>query len=245
MNCATDSGLKNNSSGGVKITETTHRSNGNFKAVIVDYGVGNIRSVENALRAVATQSGFDVSVSKDPKALQEASCLILPGVGAFGDSMRALEACELIPTLEEEVLNKKKPLLGICVGYQLLFESSEEGEEKGFGWLPGKVVHFDPSIDMSVPHFGWNDIQVKNNDWLFDDIDGEKNFYFAHSYHAQTEGDHVVATCDYGYEFPVFVRKDNIFGMQFHPEKSRNGGLSVLRNFLSSAEKSPTQKEMQ
>jgi len=201
------------------------------QVVIVDYGVGNIRSVENAFKSL----GFDnIVVSKKENDIQNAACLVLPGVGAFADAMNALRKDQLVGLLEEQVLNRKKPLLSICVGMQLLFDSSEEGHAQGLGWIPGQVVKFQVPPELTVPHFGWNDIQIKKEEWLFANMGAEKNFYFAHSYHAKTDFKYVVATCDYGSEIPIVVKRDNILGIQFHPEKSHNGGRTLLKNYVNS-----------
>lgn len=206
--------------------------NQNKNLVIVDYDVGNVRSVENAVMALGD---FNVSISSQPEDLEAADCLILPGVGAYGDSMAALHKSGLISVLNKQVLEKRKPLMAICVGMQLLFEHSQEGNVEGLGWLKGGVVKFDISEELSVPHLGWNNVNILKDQWLFEGMGAEKNFYFAHSYHAQTQGDYIVATCDYGETFPAIVRKDNILGAQFHPEKSHNVGLKLIRNFINAA----------
>ena len=200
------------------------------KIVIVDYDVGNVRSVENAIKEV---SEYEVLISSDPDDIRAADGLILPGVGAFGDAMASLERTNLIPVLKDKVLEQKTPLLAICVGMQILFESSEEGNVDGLGWLPGKVQKFDVPSDFSVPHLGWNNISILNDQWLFADMEVDKNFYFAHSYHAETNASLVVATCEYGVTFPAVVRDRNIVGIQCHPEKSHRVGLTFLRNFIS------------
>ena len=204
----------------------------NFVA-IVDYEVGNVRSVENALRAV----DCEVRLTRKIEDLRAAACIVLPGVGAFGDAMKTLRATGLIPVLEKEAFERKKPFISFCVGMQILFERSEEDQESGLGWLPGDVVKFQVPRPLTVPHFGWNNITVINNPWLFEDMGHDKNFYFAHSYHAVPRAEHIVATCDYGYTFAAAVRKDNIVGMQFHPEKSHKSGLALLRNFTRHAMK--------
>ena len=199
------------------------------KIAIIDYGVGNVQSVKNAFNAIVNS---DVYITKDPKIIIDSDFLILPGVGAFDTAMNSLKSTGLIPTLENEVLNKQKPLLGICLGFQILFTNSEEGSENGLNWIPGKIIHFDRSYQISIPHFGWNEILIKDNEWLFSNMSKNKNFYFAHSYHVSTNDKYVSATCIHGYEFPVIVRKKNIFGFQFHPEKSHKSGLNLLKNFL-------------
>ena len=209
--------------------------NENQKIAIIDYDVGNVKSVQNAIESIGNLKPI---VTKNPTDIAESDCIILPGVGAFGAAMNALNKSGLISTISNEIFKKKKPILGICVGFQVLFESSEEGSEKGLGWLPGKVIHFDENYDISIPHFGWNDITIKNNEWLFDGIERNSSFYFAHSYHAVSDKSILVATCNHGYEFPVFVRKENIFATQFHPEKSHKSGLQLLKNFIMCSNKS-------
>jgi glutamine amidotransferase len=204
----------------------------NLSAVIVDYEVGNVRSVENAFRRLGLT---DIKVSKSPDDIRRASFVVLPGVGAFGDAMRALKKDGLVDILGREVVENKKPLLAICVGMQILFEHSEEGDVSGLGWIPGKVVKFQIPSHLTIPHFGWNDVVPQSNEWLFADMPGEKNFYFAHSFHARTDRSHIVAACDYGGLFPAVVRKDNIIAAQFHPEKSHRGGSIFLRNYVRHA----------
>ena len=204
------------------------------KIAIIDYDVGNVKSVLNAIESIGN---FKPLVTKNPIDIVDSDCIILPGVGAFGAAMNALNKSGLIPIISDQVFKKKKPILGICVGFQVLFESSEEDNEKGLGWLPGKVIHFNESYDISVPHFGWNDIIIKNNDWLFDGIEKNSSFYFAHSYHAVSDESVLVATCNHGYDFPVFVRKENIYAAQFHPEKSHKSGLRLLKNFITYSSK--------
>ena len=198
------------------------------KIAIIDYDVGNVKSVQNAIETVGSCSSI---ITKNPIQIAESDCIILPGVGAFGAAMDALESSGLIQIIFDEVFEKNKPLLGICVGFQILFENSEEGNRKGLGWLPGNVIHFKEEYNISIPHFGWNEIVINNNNWLFDGIEKNSSFYFAHSYHAVLDKSITVATCNHGYNFPVFVRKKNIFASQFHPEKSHNSGLKLLENF--------------
>lgn len=204
----------------------------NPRTVIVDYEVGNVRSVENAFRRVGLA---EVTVSKKPEDIRNASLVVLPGVGAFGDAIRTLRRDGLVEVLSREVVEKGKPLLAICVGMQVLFEHSEEGDVGGLGWIPGKVKKFNLPKNFTVPHFGWNDVTPKSNEWLFADMGAEKNFYFAHSFYAETDAKYVVASCDYGGPFTAIVRKDNIVAAQFHPEKSHHNGEVLLRNFVRHA----------
>ncbi len=203
---------------------------------IIDYGVGNLFSVEKALTAV----GAKVKITSDAKDLQSAEKLVLPGVGAFGDCMKNLEATGLIPTILEQVATMK-PLLGICVGLQILFEDSEESPDaKGLGIFKGKVKKIQAS-NLKIPHMGWNSIKIgrKNSAVKFSASKllknlGDKNyFYFVHSYHAVPSNENLItATTDYGEEVTAAVELGNIFATQFHPEKSGDVGLQVLKNFV-------------
>lgn len=198
---------------------------------IIEYGVGNVHSVENAL----TRLGYAVRVTSRARDIEEAHALILPGVGAFSEGMKNLTERGLIEVLREAVLVKKKPCLGICLGMQLLAEEgTEHGLFKGLGWIPGRVVRFErDEKKFPVPHIGWNDVAPLQSEGLFHGIKN-KVFYFVHSYHFETKHrSDVLATCDYDGEFVAAVAKDNIFGVQFHPEKSQKSGLELLKNFLS------------
>lgn len=198
---------------------------------IVDYGMGNLRSVYNALDLL----GAEVEITSDPKQVLGAERLILPGVGAFGLAMRNLRERGLVEALNEKVLNQKTPILAICLGMQLLAQSSNEhGQHQGLGWLSGHVQHFDVSDNLRVPHVGWNDITPQNDPPLFKGLGTTKEFYFVHSYHFVTDDAAIVAaTSHYGYDFVSAVHQDNIFGTQFHPEKSQDSGLRILRNFMA------------
>jgi len=202
--------------------------------VIIDYGLGNVRSVANALEFL----GADVKISRDPEDLQATEGLILPGVGAFGDGMANLQRFGLIPHLNELALEKKKPFLGICLGMQLLAKSSAEGGyQEGLGWLNANVVKLSPTPQkppLKVPHVGWNDVFVQRSCPVLG-LPGEtKSFYFVHSYALQCHNPEMIAgTCDYGVEFPAVVQQDNILAVQFHPEKSQKHGLNLLANFLN------------
>ena len=193
---------------------------------IVDYGVGNLRSVQKALERV----GADAVVTADPGALDPARGVVLPGVGAFGDGMEQLQVRGLVEPLLRQVA-AGKPLLGICLGMQLLFEESEEmGRYAGLALLPGRVVRF-PEGHLKVPHIGWNQLQVRDDPLLAGIADGSYA-YFVHSYYvAPAEVQDVLATTEYGIQFAAVVGRGRVWGAQFHPEKSQEVGLRLLQNF--------------
>lgn len=199
---------------------------------IIDYGVGNTHSVKEALSFLHA----NVIISNDPEKLSKADALILPGVGAYEAAMDNLHKRDLAGPLHEIVVENKKPILGICLGMQLLADYSEEnGYHEGLGWIKGKVVRLETMHDIRVPHVGWNDVEVLSEAPLFDRIKGEANFYFDHSYHfIPAMEEHVVARANYGNSIVAAVRKDNICGVQFHPEKSQITGLRLLKGFINS-----------
>lgn len=202
---------------------------------IVDYGMGNIGSVKNALLHL----GADVLISNSAKDIEESSHIILPGVGSFGDGMKKLEELGLVKVLKEAVLGRGKLFLGICLGMQLLAESGEEGGlHKGLGWLKGKVRKFQVNEEVfRVPHIGWDDVRPDSQAVLFSGI-SPTTFYFVHSFFlVPEEKDVIAAICDYGEEFPAAIQKKNIFGVQFHPEKSQKSGLKLIKNFIQLSEK--------
>lgn len=201
------------------------------KITIIDYGIGNTHSVSNAL----TFLGYKVKVSDKPAVIKDADLLVLPGVGAFEEAIRNLHARHLTESLSEEVLIKKKPLLGICLGMQLLATWSEEnGKHTGLNFIPGQVKKLELPESYSVPHVGWNDIQFRDHHQLFSRIENNCHFYFDHSYHFECDSAWIAATCQYGITVTAAVRKDNIFGVQFHPEKSQTSGLKLFRGLISS-----------
>jgi glutamine amidotransferase len=203
----------------------------NPSIVIVDYGVGNTYSVANAIKFLGYKK---LQVSDQVKFIREADALILPGVGAFDEAARNLRSRNLHTLLNEEVLVKKKPILGICLGMQMLAESSEEnGWHEGLNWIPGKVKKLVLPPSFPVPQVGWNNIQVNQRDPLFSRTPENPNFYFDHSYHFDTTPQYRMAWCDYGVEVTAAVNKDNIFGVQFHPEKSQTNGLKLFRGFFN------------
>jgi glutamine amidotransferase len=199
--------------------------------VIVDYGVGNTYSVGNAIKFLGYKK---LQISDQENSIRNADVLILPGVGAFDEAARNLRNRMLHNLLNEEVLVKKKPILGICVGMQLLAEGSEEnGWHEGLNWIPGKVKKLELPPSYAVPQVGWNNILFSKRDPLFSRTAESPNFYFDHSYHFETTPEHRLAWCDYGIEVTAAVQKENIFGVQFHPEKSQTNGLKLFRGFFN------------
>jgi glutamine amidotransferase len=200
---------------------------------IIDYGMGNLRSVQKGFEKV----GFDAVVTADPRVVLEADRVVLPGVGAFPDCMRNLEQGGFVEPLLK-VLQDGRPFLGICLGLQLLFTESEEfGVHKGLNVIPGRVVRFPEGMtegeeELKVPHMGWNQVSIKRCPPALQGIEDGANFYFVHSFYVQPEDTSVVATTTgYGIEFCSSIWKDNIVATQFHPEKSQEKGLSILKNF--------------
>lgn len=198
--------------------------------VVVDYGMGNLAAIINMLDYL----GFRAKSSRNPEDLARASHLILPGVGAFDRAMRHLRELNLEQRLHEEVLVRGKPILGICLGMQLLGQSSEEGQEAGLGWIPARSVRLSPAqgSGLKVPHIGWSEVEPQKSSDLF--AAGDKpRFYFVHSYHMQCDRqDDVAAVCHYGEDFCCAVSQGNINGVQFHPEKSHRFGMALFRRFF-------------
>jgi len=199
---------------------------------IVDYNMGNLASVINAFSIL----GSEAILESDPERLKEYEKLILPGVGAFGDAMEHLESNGMDIAIKEYA-NSGKPLLGICLGMQLLFNKSQEfGEKKGLGLIDGEVVPFDESNfdhKLKVPHMGWNELFVKKETPLFKDLEDDFYLYFVHSFHAKCDDKYAIGKTHYGYEFTSAVKKDNIYGIQPHPEKSHKNGLKIIENFIN------------
>lgn len=197
---------------------------------VIDYDAGNIKSVEKALNAI----GQDVIVTRDSSEIVRADRVILPGVGAFGDAMGRLNQYGLVDTIHE-VIDKGRPFLGICLGLQLLFDSSEESEGvKGLSVLSGKVVRFPDNMGLKIPQIGWNSLEINPDSRLFKGIDNQAYAYFVHSYYLKADDPKVVAaTCEYGVNVHAAVEKDNVFACQFHPEKSSSIGLRILKNFAT------------
>ncbi len=198
--------------------------------VVVDYAMGNVASAEKVFRKL----GVAVAVSRDPAVFAQATHIVLPGVGAFGAGMQRLKDFGLIPMLQTKVLKEKLPFLGICLGMQLLAEVGHEyGVHEGLGWIKGRVQKLAQT--QRLPHIGWNDITIAQDDVLLKDLP-DLNAYFVHSYHLQCDEPGVVtSTCTYGERFVATIHKENIFGTQFHPEKSQLLGIQVIKNFLTYA----------
>lgn len=196
---------------------------------IIDYDAGNIKSVEKAL----VHLGEEVVITRDKQVLLSADKVILPGVGAFEDAMGKLHSYDLVDTIKQ-IVDKGTPFLGICLGLQLMFERSDESENDvpGLGLLPGEIVKIPPQEGLKIPHMGWNSIEVKNGSKLFEGIENNSYVYFVHSYYLKAKNEEdVAATTEYSTHIHASVEHVNIFGCQFHPEKSGEVGLKILKNF--------------
>jgi|TARA_Y100000994_G_scaffold115725_1_gene95131 glutamine amidotransferase len=199
---------------------------------VIDYGAGNLRSVCNSLKKLSV----DCHVVKAPSDLNKIETMIFPGVGSFGDSSDQLKKQSLFEPIREWIINDR-PFLGICIGFQMLFDSSEESPgSEGLGIIPGKVIKFSEQKNLKVPHMGWNEVQIKNlDDPVWQKIDDLTHFYFVHSYFPKPDNPEVSSsTTGYGVDFTSSIRFGNIFGTQFHPEKSQKSGLRLIENFLKS-----------
>ena len=194
---------------------------------IIDYGLGNVLAFANSYKRL----GVRVAIARTPEELTRASKLILPGVGSFDHAMGLLNASGMRQTLDDLVVLKRVPVLGVCVGMQMLARASEEGREEGLRWLAGDVRRLD-SPGAHLPHMGWNDVAPRDHGGLFAGLESDARFYFLHSYYFATDRqDDVLATAEYGGTFACAVRSGNIFGVQFHPEKSHRFGMRLLQNF--------------
>ncbi len=197
---------------------------------IIDYGIGNLASVLNMFKKIGVR---DVTITNNHKIIQEADKILLPGVGSFDAGMINLESSGLISVLNKKVLDDKVPTLGICLGMQLLTLRSEEGVKKGLGWIEAETIKFklDPSLKLKVPHMGWNYIHVNKENPLVE-VNNRNRFYFVHSYHVKcfNESDSL-ATSNFGTDFTCMINKENIYGAQFHPEKSLKFGMKLFENF--------------
>lgn len=201
------------------------------RCVIVDYGTGNLNSIKRTLNRI----GLACTVSSLPNDILAADKIILPGVGHFGTAMSNLSRLDLIGVLEDAVRVDRKPILGICLGMELMARSSEEGGATGLGWLNARNVKLDFSADEhhKVPHMGWNRIEKRKSSGLLNGIEETAEFYFAHSYHLRLDDpSDMLAKTEYGIDFPSAIEKGNIFGVQFHPEKSHDAGARLLKNFV-------------
>ena len=207
---------------------------------IIDYDAGNIKSVEKALNYL----GEEAIITRDHDEIVNSDKVILPGVGAFADAMEKIRHYGLEDTIHE-VVEKNIPFLGICLGLQLMFESSDEGPGvKGLGLLPGKILRIPKSGDLKIPHMGWNSLHFQNNGRLFQGIPEQTYVYFVHSYYLQAEEPEIVkATTEYSTCIHASVEKDNVFACQFHPEKSSKWGLKILENFAAVGKDGNTEKE--
>lgn len=201
---------------------------------IIQYGLGNVGSIYSMCKYIGCQAKISVSLDE----IEKATSLILPGVGSFDQAMTFLEKNRLNELLYFKVIEQHTPILGICLGMQLLTEGSEEGDLPGLSFIRAKCIKFKfdkGGIPYKIPHMGWNDVYpVKSPSQLFPYINDELRFYFAHSYHLECNPEIVVATSDYGYAFPSAIQKDNIFGVQFHPEKSHQFGMNFLKAYFNS-----------
>jgi glutamine amidotransferase len=198
---------------------------------IIDYGMGNLASIANMLKKIGSRG----VISGDPAVISDAEKLILPGVGAFDSGMRNLSERGLLPVLTEKVCVEKIPLLGICLGMQLLTTRSDEGKLPGLGWISAETRRFEFPIEsgLKIPHMGWNTIKVEKDSSLLCGCEGEQRFYFVHSFHVVcNNNEDVLSTTSYGGDFVSAVARENIYGVQFHPEKSHRFGMGLMKNFV-------------
>ena len=202
--------------------------------IIVDYKMGNLGSIVNMLKKI----GSDAKISSDLSVIGKSDKLILPGVGAFDTGMKNINEMKLLPVLEQKAFKERVPILGICLGMQIMTESSEEGQLKGLGWFKAMTIRFKfEKLDqkLKIPHMGWNFIKKAKNSSLLKGVDENFRFYFVHSYHVVCDDDRdVLAITNHGYDFVSMFQKDNISGVQFHPEKSHKFGMRILENFVES-----------
>jgi len=198
---------------------------------VINYGMGNAGSILNMLKKI----GAEAIITDKIEEINNADKIILPGVGTFDNGMSNLHDLGLVEVIKTEILEKKKPFLGICLGMQLLGRRSEEGQMEGLNLIPfeTKKFSFDSSLNLKIPHMGWNIVKFNMDDPLFINIEGTQRYYFVHSYHAVCDSsENSLISCNYGYEFTAAVKKDNVYGVQFHPEKSHKFGMKLLENFV-------------
>ena len=199
------------------------------KIGVLDFRIGNISSLLNMINKL----GFDavrINMSSEIN-LTNIYNLILPGVGSFDNAMEKLSMCKSLKVLEKEIFENKKIILGICVGMQILFQNSEEGNSNGLGWIEGTVKKIN--CKLPIPHMGWNQLKILNQDKIFENLKDNSRFYFCHSYEVKTSIDNILATTDYDNLINSIVKKENIYGFQFHPEKSHKNGFDLIRNFCN------------
>jgi len=199
---------------------------------IVDFGMGNLGSIRNTFQRL----NIEATITSNPQDILKAEKLILPGVGAFDRGMRNLNEFGLLPALRTSVLTNHTPILGICLGMQLLSNRSEEGQVGGLGWIDAETIRFvfdTKDTNRKIPHMGWNDVNPIREDPIVSGVNSEDRFYFVHSYHISNIDEKlVIGTTEYGYSFPSLIRQDNIFGIQCHPERSHRSGFKILQNFM-------------
>jgi glutamine amidotransferase len=196
---------------------------------VIDYGMGNLGSIQNMFKRIKVESEITGNVEK----ITRAKKILLPGVGAFDAAMQKIESAGLVEVLNKKVMDEKIPTLGICLGMQLLTRSSEEGKLPGLGWIDAKTIKFNfSSNSLKIPHMGWNTVNIKKSSAFITDLPGEPRFYFVHSYyvHCNNTAD-VLTTTHYGIDFHSIIQHGNIYGAQFHPEKSHKFGMKILENF--------------
>jgi glutamine amidotransferase len=208
-----------------------------MKIAIIDYGAGNLSSAKNAVLRCIEEMGIsaEVLVTAHAEDLNSADHIILPGVGAYKDCIENLRATTgMVEAMEENILRRAKPFLGICVGMQLLAtQGHEHGIHQGLDWIAGDIVALDPALGIKVPHMGWNDLDIKSDHLLFEGIETGADVYFVHSYHFElADESHLLASVNYGSDITAVIGRDNIIGTQFHPEKSQKYGLKFIENFL-------------
>jgi glutamine amidotransferase len=198
--------------------------------IIVDYGVGNLNSIQNMLK----KAGVEGKISNKTEEIARASKILLPGMGAFDNCMEKLDESGLRQVVEQKAIREKVPVLGICVGLQMFMENSEEGRLPGLAWIKGSTVKFKPEKmqgNQKIPNMGWHEIQAKKPSRLLQNLE-DSRFYFAHSYYVQPEEiTDILLTAEYGYEITVGIERENLVGVQFHPEKSHRFGMQLLKNF--------------
>jgi glutamine amidotransferase len=196
---------------------------------IIDYGVGNLGSILNMFKKIGVEAKLTQSIND----VIDAKKLLLPGVGSFDYGMKMLNDTGYVEAINQKVLTEKISILGICLGMQLMTKRSDEGSLNGLGWFDAETVKFDLDTTIfKVPHMGWNEVKVEKPNKLFEDMYDEPRFYFVHSYHIKcNKNEDVLLTTKYGYDFVCGIRKDNIYGAQFHPEKSHKYGMKLLKNF--------------